>query len=71
MTSMARLELRDVVREYRRGAQPVRALDGVTLSIDQGEFVSVVGPSGAGKSTLLRCINLLERPTTARSPLAT
>jgi putative ABC transport system ATP-binding protein len=63
MTSMARLELRDVVREYRRGAQPVRALDGVTLSIDQGEFVSVVGPSGAGKSTLLHLVGGLDAPT--------
>jgi putative ABC transport system ATP-binding protein len=63
MTSMARLELRDVVREYRRGTQPVRALDGVTLSIDQGEFVSVVGPSGAGKSTLLHLVGGLDAPT--------
>jgi len=42
---------------------PVRALDGLSFGVDEGEFVSVVGPSGAGKTTLLRCIAGLTRPT--------
>ena len=41
----------------------VQALDGVNLSIDKGEIVSLIGPSGSGKSTLLRCLNLLQKPT--------
>jgi putative ABC transport system ATP-binding protein len=60
---MARVELRDVVKEYPRGAQTVRALDHVSLSIGEGEFVSVVGPSGAGKSTLLHLIGGLDIPS--------
>jgi phosphonate transport system ATP-binding protein len=51
---MALLELRNVTKSYNGGAP---ALDGVSLSIDQGEFVSIIGPSGSGKTTLLRCIN--------------
>ena len=56
------IELRDVVREYRVGGQPVRALDGISLRLDGGQFVSVVGPSGAGKSTLLHLLGALDSP---------
>ncbi|MFB7716593.1 ABC transporter ATP-binding protein [Nocardia sp. NPDC056100] len=56
------LELVDVVREYRIGGAPVRALDGVSLRIDTGGFVAVVGPSGAGKSTLLHLLGALDVP---------
>jgi putative ABC transport system ATP-binding protein len=55
--------LHDIVRDYRLGEAPVRALRGITLSIRGGEFVSVVGPSGAGKSTLLHIMGGLDRPT--------
>ena len=48
------LEMTEVTKTYRVGGQPVRALDGVTLTLAGGESVSVVGPSGAGKSTLCR-----------------
>ena len=57
------IELKDVYKIYHMGDEDVHALDGVSLTIDKGEFVAIVGQSGSGKSTLLRCINLLETPT--------
>ncbi|MFW6437032.1 MAG: ABC transporter ATP-binding protein [Halococcoides sp.] len=60
---MATLEVTEAVKEYTRGSETVRALDGVSLSIDAGEFVAVVGPSGSGKSTLLNLLGLLDVPT--------
>ncbi len=56
------LELKNVVKEYP-GSPPVRALDRVNLSVDEGELVAVVGSSGSGKSTLLNVIGTLARPT--------
>jgi putative ABC transport system ATP-binding protein len=53
----------DLVREYRMGDQLVRALDGLDLTLDGGQFASVVGPSGAGKSTLLHVLGALDTPT--------
>jgi len=47
------LEFKDVTKVFYKGAQPVVALDGLNISLEEGEFVSVVGPSGCGKSTLL------------------
>ena len=64
---MAAVEVRDLTRKYRQGNDSlVRALDGVTLSVDPGEFVSVVGRSGSGKTTFLHCVGLLLRPTTGQ-----
>ncbi len=56
------LALDGVVRSYRIGGQRVRALDGIDLIIEAGQFVSVVGPSGAGKSTLLHLLGALDLP---------
>lgn len=57
------IELRDVAKHYGRGAQVVRALDGIDLAIHDGGMVAVVGPSGSGKSTLLHLIGAMDRPT--------
>ena len=57
-----RIEMSDVVREYRAGGQPVRALDAITLRIEGGQFASIVGPSGSGKSTLLHLLGALDSP---------
>lgn len=62
--------LRDVTRVYATGGMEVRALAGVNLKIDRGEFVAVMGRSGSGKSTLMNIIGLLDRPTTGEYLLA-
>jgi putative ABC transport system ATP-binding protein len=60
---MATIEIRELTKHYRQGGGVVRALDGVSLTIGEGEFVSIVGRSGSGKTTLLDLLGLLSRPT--------
>jgi len=57
------LDVQDVLKTYGRGHQAVRALEGVTLHVDRGEFVAIVGPSGSGKTSLLLTMGGLLTPT--------
>ncbi|MBE7036151.1 MAG: ABC transporter ATP-binding protein [Ruminococcaceae bacterium] len=57
------IELRDIYKIYSDGDSEIRALDGVTLTIEQGEFVAIVGQSGSGKSTCMNIIGCLDIPT--------
>ncbi len=56
-------ELRGVAKYFQRGATTVRALDGIDLTLGQGEFVALEGPSGSGKTTLLQLLGALDRPS--------
>src|SRR3989442_1033152 len=60
---MANVRLVDLTKHYKRGSEVIKALDGVTLDIDKGEFVAVVGRSGSGKTTMLDLLGLLLKPT--------
>jgi putative ABC transport system ATP-binding protein len=64
------IELTEVSKVYRPGDVELRALDSVSLRVQEGEFVAVMGSSGSGKSTLMNIIGCLDRPTSGRYTLA-
>ena len=61
--SSALIDIQDITKIYHMGETSVPALNGVSFSIDEGEYVAIVGTSGSGKSTLMNIIGLLDRPT--------
>ncbi|MFH1638895.1 MAG: ABC transporter ATP-binding protein [Chloroflexota bacterium] len=63
---MSMIQLNDITKVYRMGRVEVRALNGVSLSIEKGEMLSIIGASGSGKSTLLHVIGCLVQPTGGR-----
>ena len=59
-----------LTKVYRRGTEQVRALDGVSFALQEGEFAAIVGPSGAGKTTLLHLLGCMDTPTSGELTLA-
>jgi len=60
---MALIELRNVTKRYKIGEQEILALNGIDLTIEQGEYAAIIGPSGSGKSTLMHLLGCLDTPT--------
>ena len=57
------IETQNLIKEYEVGSQKVKALNGINLSVNKGEFISIMGPSGSGKTTLMNIIGCLDTPT--------
>lgn len=60
---MAILQLKGICKDYFRARRPVRVLEGIDLTVDEGEYVAVMGPSGSGKTTLMNIIGCLDTPS--------
>ena len=63
---MEMLRVENLTKVYGTGEKQVRALDGVSFSVDKGQFVAIIGPSGSGKSTLLHILGGVDRPTSGK-----
>ncbi len=64
------VDVRDVVKTYRRDAQELTVLNGISLQVPEGDFVALMGPSGSGKTTLLNLIAGIDRPTSGQVNVA-
>ena len=66
---MSLIKCENIYKTYQMGTQTVRALRGVDLEIERGEYVSIMGPSGSGKSTLMHIIGCLDTPSSGKYSL--
>jgi putative ABC transport system ATP-binding protein len=69
MSNSSMIELKDIYKVYNMGENDVPALDGVSLTMNRGEFVSIIGQSGSGKSTMLHLLGCLDSPTSGKYEL--
>ena len=60
------IETQNLVKSFQVGSEEVQALKGVNLSVNKGEFLSIMGPSGSGKTTLMNIIGCLDTPTSGK-----